>query len=543
MSVNRNQLFKKLLVAKEKITKDKSFNYMTDFKKGKIIAAIKLELIDHTLGLLINEFENNIDSMGVDLNCRSIIEAAALIKFLQDNDVEEGTATRFCFYNQHRILSFKKNMLRNNYVFDDLKINELIDVVDITEEQLEEDIEDLKLLFKEKLSIDDEEIKAILSLKDPLLFGKRHISSIIKKYLGDEYVSMRNFFSFGIHPFFFRQVDIDFRNSMKLKLITPVLELTAAVLADMELDISNASTYQKFKKGNEDAINALNRACDIINTSKKGFGYDGYYRCYVSQRKTTFKDCSLMSLYGIGLQAQCKYKILIELFAMHENMNVTLLRGDNAESYARLFKANSYFNFSKILNEHVLFSAPELKRISDNLQEDIDLFVNDALGVVKGISSDELKEGFAQNSLFFCNFDKNQTVIDTISEMVDHCIDGREMGQVLKNIYRVSASVGHPSGLVFNCESRLFVDYNALQLVYLSCLFESSIFGLASVFMPKNEEFLAQQFEKFVETNKTVVLKIAQRLIDSYPNCGFALNKYSESYDYTIACIRNGQFN
>ena len=135
------------------------------------------------------------------------------------------------------------------------------------------------------------------------------------------------------------------------------------------------------------------------------------------------------------------------------------------------------------------------------------------MGVVKGISSDELKEGFAQNSLFFCNFDKNQTVIDTISEMVDHCIDGREMGQVLKNIYRVSASVGHPSGLVFNCESRLFVDYNALQLVYLSCLFESSIFGLASVFMPKNEEFLAQQFEKFVETNKTVVLKIAQRLM------------------------------
>ena len=528
MAVNRNTLFKKLLAVKAKIIKDKSFNYMADFKRGKIVAAIKLELIDNALGLLINEFENNIDSMGVDLNCRSIIEAYALMKYLQDKGVKEEVAANFCLYNQHRILSFKLNLLSENHFFDAFEINEIQKIADESKESIKKEISELKESYKEKLSIDDEEVNRILSLKEPLLDGRHTFSGITKKYLTEEYFSLRKFFSFGVHPFFFRQVDVDLRNGMKQRLITKVLELAEEIVNEYDVSTDNFPSYQQFKKDKDEYIKCINKLCELINNSKKGFGIDGYYRCYVSQRKATFKDCALMALFGIGLQVQSKYKILIELLVMHENLTESMFDKDNYERFAKLFKANSYYNFSKIINEHVLYSAPDLNRISINLQEDIDQFINEALEVVKGITAEELKEGFSMNSLFLINFNKDQTIIDTIDYMIGHFIDGKKMGNFLKSIYRMSASIDHPSGLVFDPDSEIYVDYSTLQLSFLSFLHESSIFGLSDVFMPQNKDFLYQQLCKFIEPSKKIVMQVAQRVIDSHPNYSFDINHYSK---------------
>ena len=512
---------------------------MADFKRGKIVAAIRLEMINNTLGLLINEFEHNTDSMGVDLNCRSIIEASSLIKMLQSNDLSDEVVAKFCFYNQYRILIFKKEILKDNPIFDDFGLNELKEITKNTSDEYEKQIEDLIAKYQEVFSMTKEETIEILKARDPLLIGKNTFGSITHRYLGDEYYSLRRFFSFGVHPFYFHQVDIDFRNGMKLKLITRVLELVEDMLNEIDIDINGIQSYQQYKKNKQEVIDTINKVCEAYGNSKKGFGGDGYFRCYVSQRKSMIKDCALMALFSIDLQFQCKYKIFIELFAMHEKMTESMTNGkDHANKFADLFKANSYYNFSRILNEHVLYNSPDLRRITDNLKEDVDKYTTEALEISEGIAKEDLLEGFANNPLFFINFDKKQTIIETINYLIVRHIDGEGMGMVMKAIYDISASIDHPSGLIFDSSSSIFVDYNTTQLYLLMSLYEASIFGLAAHFIPENGEYLKQQFIKFTDKNKNVFMAAIQNMIERHSEYTFEINKYSDIYDDLATRIR-----
>lgn len=112
------------------------------------------------------------------------------------------------------------------------------------------------------------------------------------------------------------------------------------------------------------------------------------------------------------------------------------------------------------------------------------------------------------------------------------------MGKVMKDIYDMSASVDHPSGLIFDSFSNIFVNYNTAQLCLLMSLFESSIFGLLAHFKPENGEHLRQHLLNLQIKIKNVFMAAIQNMIERHSEHTFDINKYLNIYNDLLTRTR-----
>lgn len=147
------------------------------------------ELAVNTLIVLENEKKNNILSAGVDINCRIIIEIAALIKAGRESKLSD----------------VQKKLFLLNFLSNDVKKASESSVVEEISSILNKSYNRVVSEYMSILNIDKEQAEAIIEDRESYLkYGSEKpynkINILVKDILGDKYVLARELLNVYIHP-------------------------------------------------------------------------------------------------------------------------------------------------------------------------------------------------------------------------------------------------------------------------------------------------------------------------------------------------------
>ena len=202
--------------------------------------AIKNDIISNALNIVINYLFGNIESCGVDMSCRTIIEALMILKIDEHNQISD----------------IQKKIYRYSYTYVDISnFYETMNVISDEEKKtllnrLGEDKNKATQAMLSHFKCNLEELNKAYKKDDPCFYLQKNINEKIKpSKLLDTYVvcdnckRMYELFSIFIHPN--SEIDQDFKNKLMKKrkvFINKVLDCVFEYLKKEDLLIYESDT-------------------------------------------------------------------------------------------------------------------------------------------------------------------------------------------------------------------------------------------------------------------------------------------------------------
>lgn len=452
-------LYKSLKIQYNKALKNLDSDKLND--KEFLYAALNFDVVSNALSIVLNYYFDNLDSRGVDINCRIIIEALSLLNMLSNGDISKEQIANF---RTHSKVIERLDQKRH---FEKYKKMPLFDNI---EEEYQEAMRKLMAFYQAS----ERHIKQRY-VTDPLFVFKKTLneklkySDIVNHYF-PACMDMYKFFSILTHPNLEHNPNVKIAlNRKRWDFITKMLQYVTSFLKNNRFYVpqnrttsfdEDVATMSMFK----DEIASYRKYFDnvirnISNENKNG--KDILDIEFLLFTKNLYTDMSIALNLGYLDQVAIKYRVFIEMVSIHFKINNS---EDNFE-YSSLTNGFLYQTRNSLypyLTDYDL-SGDYRKSIDEGLKYVYKTFYKDEYYLE---TYADFCENMEENPYYFItNMEtgyRNQVV-----NFATALFKEEEIKELILDAYKVSMNIGHASGYNFNSEEGLIKIYSHVSLFVL----------------------------------------------------------------------------
>lgn len=429
-----NYLFSKILSLNFKLLK-KSKNSNSCFFINDVF---DFYISSHAQSFLKSFAFGCIDSKGMCLNARCIIEGLALKTMNENNNMPEN-APKLLKYQDYLIEMKQYN-----------KFSEILPEI-FTTKDMNINFETSKNMYTKILGekFSTKKIDKIMKSKIPFLCNPNlGYFDIIEKYLGEEYCSYYSIFSTLIHPNCNLKVDHQFLFTSFIWIIDMLDKNYLTFNCDEELFLNN---YLQITITNDTAQAYLNSILTVCNSLKKvkktierSYG-ENFLSDTMDGISILLYEMTLDKLMGFPEQMKCKFKPLIEQIA----------------SFYYVFTSDDQLNRYKLSKLHFEIMIKKANK------EEFDL--SDAYEIYKalcqnGVNNEKFEKEFIKTTGYTINEKGDLLTITSLVNNVIDLIKQDEHGLTYKATSRIdyveSQMLSHANGYMWFANTGAWGDVN-----------------------------------------------------------------------------------
>ena len=486
---------------------------------------INSDIMSNALHIVINYLSGNVESAGVDLSCRTIMEAMVILKLDASGKISEKQKTIYRYlYACVDLDNFKKILPNVNYsvkAFEKVSKDKEI-AIQAMIEHFKCSREDLS---NKKYKIDDPCFYLKTTLKEDIRFA-----ILLRDYpiANENVVKMYEFFSLFIHP----------RCEMNKDASDAIMSLREKYVDNLLFIVRDYLTSCKLLISKEEDKKTTN------------FDQDFFYNPILSNNVHNVKDIEHMFHYL--MESFCRLKNGIDWFTWSFLEKTKYIVIDMLISKSLGYKEHVISIFKTLIEQYSIYfeicSHQEMKEfnilkkafwISSRVQfeshfeemgiENSIAPINDIKEVFEKYYKEKYKlnnveifyERMKSNSLYFLS-DGSKSYNFHVKNLLNIVFPEEQAKTDIYVLYRISNDMGHASGYNFNASPGLVDTYCCKSALYIWLLIKHFVFTLSDVLKSHNEE-----------CNVEAIILLMDLLISDEIN---TLNKVNESYKEKVKC-------
>lgn len=512
-----DDLYRTLRVHDEEILKH--FNDESIDDQRYLFYAINSDIISNALSLVMAVETNNIDSIGVDNCCRTIIEAFLVMAMIGNGDISNEQAKIFRYhYAIVDMSNMKKFINESSKNLDDFKY------VERDRERAYEAIINFHKCSKKDLKKD-------LDLDDSNFYLKKKLgekikySELIKKYKLFDVAGTRmyEFFSLFIHPRFEMDFEVE-KGLRKIRFgyIKRIIDYVVEYLKSCRLLVfdDNLNTFtQDFYDNpvlvnNVHNINDLHKVFEMLENKICHLpdGDDNFTLFFLKTMNSVIEDMAVSMSLGYKEHIISLFKSSFEYAAVYFYINEF-----------------EYDVFRKVKLAYCYSSRLQFNNIVEKLELP-SLFGEETIGGLKDIYNsyykqeygvdnyDSFLDGVKHNARYILN-KENNSFNSIVNKLLDDLYDDSSEREFTRLIYRVSKDMNHGGGYAFNSSPGLLDSMcrhvqNALYRFMLKEISAAErVLKEHSIEVDLSLEYLV--FQTFSNVEESEITKITKDYLDS----------------------------
>jgi len=421
--------------------------------------ALKEEIVSSALSVLLNDEYGNLGSMGVDANCREILESLALLKRLAEGKITPDACKRFRhqyflveYFNEKHILVYPEDAPMSKKETK-AKVQELVDG------------------YCAKLNCSEKDLPGFV--RDPLFFLSEPghpvpgFLELIKQELTEESVQAYTFFSIREHPHYTAEVP-DILQPLRNRYLKETLE-AAFYFFEKEGDIAKHDEIRGLDEEERDLLYAgqlqfmqnkvvkTQKLIDAVTSSPEGRIV--FVQDYLEQALSLYVDMRINLTFGFAEQALIKLKPFLELSAVFQRIEDA---PDAATSnlLVRAYETSTSGSYGMFLEKATHRDDYDDEELPKLYQE----YYRDAYHLDDYA---KFREKFLRKSLYF--LDQNPP---SYNQLVESFLSGlgsseREATFDLA-LYESSKDLGHGGGYLFDSSDCVWTSFGPQAVVFLN---------------------------------------------------------------------------
>ena len=446
--ITLDDLYRTLRVHDKEILKH--FNDESIDDQTYLFYAINSDIISNALSIVMAAQSNNLDSIGVDNCCRTIIEAFLVLKMKAVGDISDEQAKIFRY---HYSIVDMSNMRK--FISSDVKNQNDFKYVDRDRERAYEAILAFHKCSKNDLKKDPDIDDSNFYLKKEL--GDRiKYSELIRKYkLFDvDTNQLYEFFSLFVHPRF--EIDLEIEKALRkirFSYIKKTLDYVIGFLKECKLfvlDDSENTFEQDFYKNpklvnNVNNINELHLLFEMLENKMCHLpdGDDNFTLFFLMTMNSIITDMMVSVSFGYNEHIISIFKSAFEYIAVFSCVN------EFEEKVFRDIKlAYCYSSRLQINNLIEKMGLPSLfgEETTDGLKEIYEKYYKKEYGVD---NFDTFLDNVSHNARYFLS-KENNSFNGIVNKLLDDLYDNPEEREFTRLVYKVSKDMNHGGGYAFN---------------------------------------------------------------------------------------------
>jgi len=430
---------------------------------------INSDIVSNALNILTNYLSDNIESAGVDLSARAILEAMVILKMDGNGDISENQKKiyryLYAYVDADNFHSVMKDSLEE-YEHDNLK-------------KIEEDKEKAKQAMLQHFGCSERDLKnRKISIDDPCFYLKTNLrddirfSKLLEKYpLGDgREIQAYEFFSMFIHPRCEMNPEIQeglvsFKKIYVDQVLNYVFEyLKACSLLEYDenaLDFNQEFFHNSLLVNNVHNIKEMEKLIHIIKNQVCNLpcGYDAFSWQFLEKVRYLVLDMMISLSLGYKEHVIACFKSFVEEYSVFYAIGSVETQEDFnyiKKAYWITSRIQLDDHFQKIVSIDTATPEEEIKDIYENYYKD----------KYKMNNYQSFYWKLRKNSLFFLAKEKKSfnKYVRTLIENV-FVNDEKESKDVM-TLYRISKDMAHASGYNFNATAGMVDVYAQKVLLY-----------------------------------------------------------------------------
>lgn len=430
---------------------------------------INSDIISNCLNILTNYLSGNIESAGVDLSCRTIIEAMVILRMDAQGKISDNQKCIYRYQYAYVDLDNFHSLLKDlPEAFDDDGMKRVLsDKGKAADAMMRHFGCTLQELKDRKISTDDPCFYLKTNLKDDVRF-----SQLLKEYpvCGEDGELMYEFFSLFIHP----RCEMDFHAeeaimSIRKIYIDQILNLVFNYLKDCNLlsfddnspDFDHDFFYNPLLKNNVHNVKEFEKMIHLIKNAVCDLptGYDAFTWQFLEKVRYLVIDMMTSISLGYNEHVIAIFKSLVEEYSIFFAVGSV----ESQEEFDNL--KQGYWISSRLqLGSHFEKTDIGKKLMPDNEIKDIyDDFYKERYGL------DNYKKfywEFRRNSLYFLEKDK-KSYNKYVRTLIEHAFVDENQSKEVMTLYRMAKDMSHASGYNFNATNDMVV-VTAHKVVFYS---------------------------------------------------------------------------
>ena len=455
--VNYNKLYKKLTY-QLKVIDEYFSNISGESIMGKeleaLAYAVEYDMFVNGLCILINLFENNSGSYGIDVNMRDLLESLSLTKAIVNNELSDGQIA----------LALEA---RNYTSCEKLSYIYGFDIQVIIEENITK-IRELLNISKEQVIKDFNTQFSFLKYGDKT--KKMTASQFIEKQSGKDARIARHFSSLNIHPAFYSYEINKTVEELRNVYINLTLQTLDRYMNNVNADYEKMPSYSASRKKAispemDNKINNIKKIFKKTFAAKDNYSFSGECATYVFKKvKEVLIDIYLCSNFLSLEEASSRFKIIYEYLSMF---------------YAVKDDVNLMTLWQMVSDYNISTTDEEFHMDSDALLKDIAMIVKTKHSL-DNKSLEDVKNELKKNSLYFLNADSKASYMQLVKKAIYGTYQVDSLKDRAYQLYRFSLNDAHgglslvKSAIKINSlhTKRKYFDYvlNYIYFVYYCCV-------------------------------------------------------------------------
>lgn len=430
---------------------------------------INSDIVSNALSIITNYLSGNIESAGVDLSCRSILEAMVILKMDASCDITNNQKKiyrySYAYVDANNFHSFMKD-LPEGFEHKNLK-------------KMEEDREKAKQAMLEHFCCSEKDLKdRKISIDDPCFYLKTNLrddirfSKLLEKYpLGDgSEIHLYEFFSMFIHPRCEMNPEVqEGLMGIKKTYIDQVLNYVFDYFKSCNLlsyDENALEFNQEFFynpmlfnnvyniKEMEKLIHLIkNQVCDLPN------GYDAFTWQFLERVRYLVLDMMTSLSLGYREHVIACFKSFVEEYSVFYAIGSVETQEDFnyiKKAYWITSRIQLDDHFQKIGSIDTATPEEEIKDIYENYYKD----------KYKMNNYQSFYWELRRNSLFFLAKEKKSFNKHVRTLIEDVFVNDEKESKDVMTLYRISKDMAHASGYNFNATAGMVDVYAQKVLLY-----------------------------------------------------------------------------
>ena len=414
-------------------------------------AGINSDIMSNALSILINEMTSNLESVGVDNNCRAIIEAFVILKMEAVGDISD----------------LQKEIYRYQYSLVDLdNFKKVIKEEDKQHPNYQSVIKDrakaVEAIIKHLGCKEEDLLNYKIASYDPNFYLKHtlkekiNFASLLEKYpVFDEKISkLYEFFSLYAHPHFENNLVLEEGlNKVRQIYINQILDYVFKYLINTKLiikDDSMPSFYDDFwgnplLENNVVNIKTLEQTFILLEKMLCDVGdkqFDSFLSFYLEKMRYLTIDMLISMSMGYKEQVISKFKSFIEYTSIFVYINMV-----NSEGELNNLKRAFLYSSRLQLEEHLISTGIVKDNVVDTsvLKKLYETFYKEKYGLN---DYQEFERNIRKNSLYFLSKNEKNYTFFVKTALKKMFLDEEE--QQVMSLYKISKDMNHAGGYNFN---------------------------------------------------------------------------------------------
>ena len=482
---------------------------------------INSDIISNALNILTNYLSGNIESAGVDLSARVILEAMVILKMDGSGDISETQKKiyryLYAYVDSDNFHSVMKDSLEE-YEQDNLK-------------KIEGDKEKAKQAMLQHFGCSERDLKnRKISIDDPCFYLKTNLhddirfSKLLEKYpLGDgSEIQAYEFFSMFIHPRCEMNPEIqEGLVSVKKMYVDQVLNYVFEYLKvcnlleydENALDFNQEFFYNSFLANNVHNIKEMEKLIHIIKNQVCNLpsGYDTFSWQFLERVRYLVLDMMTSLSLGYKEHVIACFKSFVEEYSIFYAIGSV----ETQEDFDCIKKA--YWITSRIqLDDHfqklgsIDTATPE--------EEIKDIYENYYKEKYKMNNYQSFYWELRRNSLFFLAKEKKSfnKYVRTLIE--DVFVNDEKVSKDVMTLYRISKDMAHASGYNFNATAGMVDVYAQKVLLYTYKLIIHFVLSASETLAEHNIKTNVSNIIAFLQMLSSVHTEAIEKLFKEHIN-------------------------